>query len=184
MKLFAFGLALAVLVAVPFASACGDDDSSSSSTGDALSTARANAAKTVQSLATQVVTQAQGAVSAVASKVADVKAVGAKLTDSSIDLERSTTLPGDNTFDITNNGTSEHDLIVLKTDLAVDQLPVKNNKVDTSASGIDKVGSKTNIKAGDSTTLKVDDLKSGKYVVISNHDGDYAAGMRVGFSVP
>jgi uncharacterized cupredoxin-like copper-binding protein len=174
------GLALTVSLAVPLAAACGDDSTSSSST-DALKT---SAAKTVQAAVTQVVTQAQGVASSVASSVASAKAVGAKLTDSSIELDRSVTFPGDNTFDITNSGSKEHDFIILKTDIAPGQLPTKNDKVDTGASGVDKVDSKTNIGAGKTATLKADSLTSGKYVVISNHSGDYAAGMYAGFTIP
>ncbi len=44
------------------------------------------------------------------------------------------------TFVANNTGPSEHELVVLKTDLAPDALPVEGGQVDEGASGIELIG--------------------------------------------
>jgi uncharacterized cupredoxin-like copper-binding protein len=93
-------------------------------------------------------------------------------------------------FVVTNSGTIIHEMIVLKTKTAFDQLPVVDsgdppvraasgaNKVDEGKS----VGETGDINKGKtkSVTLK---LKKGSYVLVCNKAEHYGLGMRAAFTV-
>jgi uncharacterized cupredoxin-like copper-binding protein len=111
-------------------------------------------------------------------------AVAVTEKDFAITLDNMTAPAGQVTFNVTNNGPSEHEFVVIKTDLAPDQLPVNPDvyAVDTTAAGLTSIGQATNIAAGASTTLNVN-LTPGRYVLICNLPAHYQQGMRIGFSV-
>lgn len=96
------------------------------------------------------------------------------------------TVPADNvTFDITNNGPSLHELVVLKTDIALGQLPrdpAEKGKVQEEGKGIIHVGEDGNIPANTSPTLTLN-LKPGTYQVICNLPGHYVDGMYTNLTV-
>jgi len=83
-------------------------------------------------------------------------------------------------FRVTNTGTILHEMVVLKTKTAYDQLPVnaKTNRVSEAKS----VGEVGNVPKGKtkSVTLK---LKKGKYVLVCNIAKHYGMGMRAAFTV-
>lgn len=109
--------------------------------------------------------------------------VNAELGEFYIKLDRTSVPAGKVTFKVTNSGKIEHELIVLKTDLAVDKLPMRANdpsKVDEDAAG--GVGEIEDVAAGQSKNGTFD-LKSGSYVLICNVSGHYAAGQRIAFRV-
>jgi uncharacterized cupredoxin-like copper-binding protein len=93
-------------------------------------------------------------------------------------------------FVVTNNGTIIHEMIVLKTKTAFDQLPVVDAgdppaRVSTGANKIDE--GKSQGETGDvakgktkSVTLK---LKKGSYVLVCNVAQHYGLGMRAAFTV-
>jgi uncharacterized cupredoxin-like copper-binding protein len=86
---------------------------------------------------------------------------------------------GNTTFTFKNVGTRQHEMIVLKTDEAFDQLKVgTDNKVSEDAS----VGEISETDAG-KTGAKTLDLKAGKYVLVCNIEKHYAQGMRSAFTV-
>lgn len=83
-----------------------------------------------------------------------------------------------------NQGPSEHELVVIQTDLAPNQLPYKGNEVDEDASGlkvIDEID-EDDLKVGTTETLRVN-LTPGKYLLICNLPGHAKAGMVVPFTV-
>jgi uncharacterized cupredoxin-like copper-binding protein len=80
-------------------------------------------------------------------------------------------------FSIRNTGKLDHELVVLKTNIAPAKLPVKNSK----AVEVGRVG-KVMVKAGKAGGLSVP-LKAGKYVLLCNVPGHYQAGQRTGFVV-
>ena len=94
-----------------------------------------------------------------------------------ISLGVSSIAPGKVTFSIKNDGTVQHEFVVLKTDMPEDKLPVNNNVVDESAPGIQKIDEIVNIDPGTTGTLTIQDLKAGTYVIICNKPAHYAAGM-------
>lgn len=102
--------------------------------------------------------------------------------DYSITLSTNVIQPGQVEFDLSNQGPSEHEFVIFKTDLAPDQLPTKNGIVDESASGLTKVFEQSQYPAGTSKTVDVN-LEAGNYVVICNLPGHYQQGMRAALTV-
>jgi uncharacterized cupredoxin-like copper-binding protein len=83
------------------------------------------------------------------------------------------------TFTFTNTGTRQHEMIVLKTDEAFDQLRVDDaNKVSEDAS----IGEIPETDKGKTVTTTFD-LTAGKYVLVCNIEKHYAQGMRSAFTV-
>jgi uncharacterized cupredoxin-like copper-binding protein len=83
-------------------------------------------------------------------------------------------------FGIRNHASMLHELMVIKTDLAPDQLPVDGSTAKAKEDG--KVGELLNIAGGASRKLVLE-LTPGKYVLICNIAGHYQLGMRVGLEV-
>jgi uncharacterized cupredoxin-like copper-binding protein len=115
--------------------------------------------------------------------------VGTTLSNFKIALDKSSVKTGEVTFKIKNDGPSTHEFVVLKTDLAADALPTKDENgvmiVDEEGQGIEPVDEKEDIPSGSSTSLKVN-LAPGTYVLICNiseDGGHYTQGMRTSFTV-
>jgi uncharacterized cupredoxin-like copper-binding protein len=107
--------------------------------------------------------------------------------DFAIALDPSSENAGSVTFDIQNEGPSEHEFVVFKTDLEPDALPTKTDEngaviVDEEGEGLESVDEQEDIQAGSSASLQVD-LDAGSYVAICNLPGHYQQGMSVGFTV-
>jgi len=86
------------------------------------------------------------------------------------------------TFDARNVGEIEHELVVLRTALRPDRLPVNDAEVQTGAPALDLVRKTSRIKSGDSRRLIVR-LSPGPYVLICNVPGHYLSGMRASLRV-
>ena len=112
-----------------------------------------------------------------------VQTVKGTLTDTSIRLSSSSVSSGKVTFAITNNGTLEHEFVVLKTDLAPDAVHMQSDaeKVDEDMSG-ENVGEVEGIASGETKELSLS-LQPGKYLLICNLPGHFQAGMYVSFEV-
>lgn len=117
------------------------------------------------------------------------KSVGATLSNFKIELDKGSASSGEVTFNIKNDGPSVHEFVVLKTDLAPDQLPTTQEGgvtiADEEAPGIDSVDEVEDIASGASADLKVN-LQPGNYVLICNipkDGGHYVLGMHSGFTV-
>jgi uncharacterized cupredoxin-like copper-binding protein len=82
------------------------------------------------------------------------------------------------TFVASNKGALDHELVVLKTNLAPTKLPVKGTK----AVEVGRVGKIPPLKPGQTKTLTLT-LKPGKYVLICNVAGHYKAGQHAAFTV-
>jgi uncharacterized cupredoxin-like copper-binding protein len=111
--------------------------------------------------------------------------IGATIQDMSIKLSTHSMPAGKVTFDITNNGPSLHELVVLKTDVALGQLPDNPDEagqVLEEGAGIVPMGEDGNIPAGTTATLTLT-LKPGTYQIICNLPGHYAAGMYTDLTV-
>lgn len=89
---------------------------------------------------------------------------------------------GEVTFTIQNKATDQvHEFVVLKTDLAADQLPLdgEGNASEEAGEVADEV---EDIAIGQSTELKVN-LQAGHYVLLCNLPGHYKSGMHAEFTV-
>jgi uncharacterized cupredoxin-like copper-binding protein len=81
---------------------------------------------------------------------------------------------------IRNHASMLHELMVIKTDLAPDQLPLDSGTAKAKEDG--KVGELLNIASGASRKLVLE-LPPGNYVLICNIAGHYQLGMRAGLEV-
>lgn len=82
-------------------------------------------------------------------------------------------------FKVTNEGSEEHELVVLKTKTAFDELAVDaKNKVNEATA----IGEVEGVAAG-KAKAKTFKLKPGKYVLACNIAEHYGAGMRAAFTV-
>ena len=109
--------------------------------------------------------------------------VTAKESEFKIELSATSASAGSVTFAIANAGTTIHEFVVVKTDLAADKLPIDTsegevNEDDPSLTAVDEV---EDIAAGANESLSVD-LPAGHYVVFCNLPGHYAGGMHADFT--
>lgn len=110
--------------------------------------------------------------------------VTAKLGEYDIKLDKASVPAGQVTFAVSNVGKMDHELIIIKTDLTAGKLPlgregdptrVNEDKVETSGEVADIGPGKT--LSGTFT------LKPGKYLLICNQPGHFAAGQWIAFQV-
>lgn len=91
---------------------------------------------------------------------------------------------GDITFNIKNGSTDLiHEVIVVKTDLAADKLPLRadgSGRVDEAK--VDVRGAKEDIPPGKSEDLVVN-LAAGRYILLCNVDDHYSKKMYIEFTV-
>jgi len=109
-----------------------------------------------------------------------------KGTDAPMTLVASPTsgASGDVTFTVKNTGTIDHEVVVLKTDTAFDQLKVgesEADKVDESTS-VGETGDPA-LKPGETRSFTVTGLAAGNYVLVCNIAKHYGLGMRSAFKV-
>lgn len=87
---------------------------------------------------------------------------------------------GEVTFVVRNRGGQAHDLIVIRTDLAADALPVDQQTQKAREDG--RVGGVELVNPGKSANLRVK-LEPGRYVLICNVPTHYQLGMRTELTV-
>lgn len=109
--------------------------------------------------------------------------VATKLSEFKIELASTTAPAGNVTFALTNAGTTVHEFVVFKTELAADKLPLAadGTEVDEEGAGLTAVDEVEDIAVGATATLPVD-LATGHYVVICNLPAHYTSGMRAEFT--
>jgi iron uptake system component EfeO len=75
---------------------------------------------------------------------------------------------GEVTFEIENTGEETHEFVVIRTDLAVTDLPTADDgSVDEEGAGLEVIDEVEDLAAGASETLTVD-LEAGQYALICN----------------
>ena len=104
--------------------------------------------------------------------------------DFAIAPEQTTLKAGNVEFTVNNTGATIHELVMIKTDLAVDALPLKAGtaEVDEEAAGLTVAGEVEEIGPG-TTKSNVIELKPGRYVAICNLADHYKRGMRIEITV-
>jgi uncharacterized cupredoxin-like copper-binding protein len=108
--------------------------------------------------------------------------VNVELKEFSISPDETTASAGDVKFVAENTGTQAHELVVLKTDLAPDALPVTEGAVDESARGVEAIGEIEEFAPG-TTEEATFSLEAGNHVLICNVPGHYESGMHAAFEV-
>lgn len=89
---------------------------------------------------------------------------------------------GDVTFDVTNLGPATHEFVVVRTDLAPDDLPIASDGLSVDEDALSSVGEigQVDLDTTESVTLA---LTPGHYVFFCNLDGHYLGGMHAGLVV-
>src|SRR5438105_9558950 len=102
------------------------------------------------------------------------------MSDFKIAADHPTIAAGHVVIGIRNHASTAHELKVIKTDLAPDQLPVDAATAKVTEDG--KVGELLNIAGGASRKLVLE-LTPGKYVLFCNVAGHYQLGMHAALEV-
>lgn len=90
---------------------------------------------------------------------------------------------GELTFNIQNDAQQPHEFVILKSDIAANQLPTdENGDMDETGEGVEPVDEVEDITGGSSKSLTVS-LDAGNYVLICNLPGHYRQGMATSFTV-
>ena len=108
-------------------------------------------------------------------------------------IDKSTAPAGDVTFVVKNDGTIAHELVVLQTDTASDQIPVNaaGDPPAPVATGANKILEDNNVgetgepdvAKGDTRTFTIKAMKPGHYVLVCNLAAHYQMGLRADFTV-
>lgn len=85
-------------------------------------------------------------------------------------------------FNASNDGSQEHEFVVIATSLPADQLPQDGGSVDETAEDVTVIDEIEPFAPGQSNSLTIS-LDAGSYVLICNIPGHYDLGMRTAFSV-
>jgi plastocyanin len=92
---------------------------------------------------------------------------------------------GTHTIGLTNNGSVDHEVVLFKTDLPANNLPLKaDGDVNEESPLLMSVGdSGEPLKAGGTESFKTADLSPGHYVAVCNLPGHYRLGMKLDVTV-
>ncbi len=105
--------------------------------------------------------------------------VGVTLKEMSVTLSAATVPSGSVTFDVTNAGAVEHEIVILKTDIDAGSLPPNVDE----AGKVAEFGHVDEIDPVTGTMALTVDLRPGNYIVLCNKPGHYAAGMFAALTV-
>ena len=106
--------------------------------------------------------------------------IATTLTDFKIKAAETEAAAGSVTFDLTNDGPSDHSFFLVHTDLAEDQLPVTDHVVEIG--DLEVAATVDEIPFGSEDRITVD-LEPGEYVMFCNFTGHYESDMHAAFSV-
>lgn len=106
--------------------------------------------------------------------------IATTLTDFKIEPAEAEATTGEVTFDLQNDGPSQHTFFLVRTDLAEDSLPVVDHVVDLGALDVVAQADVLGVGAHPSVTA---DLTPGPYVLFCNLPGHYESDMHAVFTV-
>jgi uncharacterized cupredoxin-like copper-binding protein len=104
-------------------------------------------------------------------------------TEMAIELLPSTVSAGAIEFIAYNQGQLPHEMEIIKTDLPLDQMPIKDNRLERKKVGekIDEIEAE-DLPSGATATL-LTNLEPGRYVIECNIPGHFQAGMKAALVV-
>lgn len=100
----------------------------------------------------------------------------------SVEADATSAMAGEVTFTVTNDGTIGHEFLVVKTDFESGRIPLDGDRFPEPTEGLEVVDEIGEFPKGTTKTLTVD-LEPGKYQLVCNLPGHYAAGMHTAFEV-
>lgn len=107
--------------------------------------------------------------------------VAVALKEFSVTPQNTSAPAGRVTLRVQNSGALQHELLVVRSDVAATALPLKDGK-DLDPSKVEVVAQTPPFDAGQSRELPVT-LTAGTYVLLCNVSGHYLTGMAVAFTV-
>jgi uncharacterized cupredoxin-like copper-binding protein len=99
------------------------------------------------------------------------------LSEFKVQTAATTVAAGKVTFQISNAGKVQHELLVFKSDLAPSAYPLKDGNIDEEGPGITKVSDGDNLDPGGTQTRTADLSQPGTYLFVCNLPGHFKAGM-------
>ena len=119
-----------------------------------------------------------GPVSALAASATPAESPGpVTLSEFKVQTAATTVAPGKVTFQISNAGRVQHELLVFRSDLPPSAYPLKDGNIDEEGPGITKVSDGDNLDPGVTQTRTVDLSQPGTYLFVCNLPGHFKAGM-------
>lgn len=121
------------------------------------------------------------ALAACSSKEASNEAGGASqvattLDDYAIRLAETTLSAGDVTFKIENVGATEHEMVVIRSDVAIEDIPVEGDEANEEGPGMTPIGEVEGVQPGETTELVLT-LDPGRYILLCNLAKHFGRGM-------
>lgn len=108
--------------------------------------------------------------------------VAGNLKEWSVRLDALAANAGEVTFTVTNNGTIGHEFLVVKTDIALGQIPLDGDHFAEPTDGIEVIDEIGSFAKGTTKNLVLT-LAPGEYQIVCNLPGHYANGMNAAFTV-
>jgi uncharacterized cupredoxin-like copper-binding protein len=102
--------------------------------------------------------------------------VAVTLDDYAIRPATATIPSGEVTFAIENVGATKHEMVVIRTDVAIDDMAVEDHETDEEAPGMTPIGEVEDVEPGESTSLVLT-LEPGRYVFLCNLPRHFERGM-------
>ena len=99
-----------------------------------------------------------------------------------VEVDAGSANAGEVTFTVSNEGSIGHEFLVVKTDIEPGKIPLDGDHFPEPADGLEVIDEIGEYAAGSTETLTVT-LAPGKYQLVCNLPGHYAAGMHAGFEV-
>lgn len=100
----------------------------------------------------------------------------------SVTVDAGSAMAGEVTFTVANQGSIGHEFLVVKTDIEVGKIPLDGDHFPEPADGLEVIDEIGEFPKGTTESLTLM-LEPGKYQLVCNLPGHYAAGMHVGFEV-
>jgi uncharacterized cupredoxin-like copper-binding protein len=108
--------------------------------------------------------------------------VAVTLDDYAIRPAVATASAGEVTFKVDNVGFTEHEMVVIQTDIDPADIPVADHEANEEAPGMSPIGEVEEVKPGDAKDLVLT-LKPGNYIFLCNLPKHFERGMVTKFKV-
>jgi uncharacterized cupredoxin-like copper-binding protein len=116
------------------------------------------------------------------SKADKATQVAVTLDDYSIEPSSTSVPAGDITFSVENLGATKHEMVVIRTDVDVADIPVENHEANEEAPGMTPIGEVEDVQPGASAELRLT-LEPGRYLFLCNIPKHLERGMVTEFQI-